>query len=220
MIVCQVMRISEDYDRWLGPSTSIDDLKAKRLGLGEPGPLRGATPSPLEATSHPRTPNLVPTSDRVPGAAILVGLYGQGSLAFTPGAAHAPKVTYRPRFAETRTPGFRPSVNSNPAASSTCRRLFTVRLRSFSPRSKRTTVSGDTLAAAANFLALRPIAALAIRHCTGSTGQNLCFRCRAPRCHSVITAAIRAPPPIISRISKTHWLPSILPCYLTAFKET
>jgi hypothetical protein len=42
-------------------------------------------------------------------------------------------------------------------------------MRSFSPRSKRTTVSGDTLAAAANFLALKPIAALAIRHWTGST---------------------------------------------------
>ena len=26
----------------------------RRLGLGEPGPLRGATPSPLEATSHRR----------------------------------------------------------------------------------------------------------------------------------------------------------------------
>ncbi len=39
----------------------------KRLGLGEPGPLRGASTSPLEATSHRRTPNLVPTSDRVPG---------------------------------------------------------------------------------------------------------------------------------------------------------
>jgi hypothetical protein len=38
----------------------------KRLGLGEPGPLRGATPSPLEATPHRRTPKLVPTSDRVP----------------------------------------------------------------------------------------------------------------------------------------------------------
>ena len=39
----------------------------KRLGLGEPGPLRGVTPSPLEATSKQRTPELVPTSDRIPG---------------------------------------------------------------------------------------------------------------------------------------------------------
>ena len=36
-------------------------------------------------------------------------------------------------------------------------------------RSKRQRFSGDTLAAAANFLALRPIAALAMRHWTGST---------------------------------------------------
>ena len=69
----------------------------------------------------------------------------------------------------SRTPGFRPSVNSKPAASSTCRRLSTVRLRTLSPRSNRTMVSGDTFAAAANFLTLKPIAALAIRHCTGST---------------------------------------------------
>jgi hypothetical protein len=75
----------------------------------------------------------------------------------------------------SRTPGFRPSVNSKPAASSTCRRLSTVRLRSFSPRSKRTTVSGDTLAAAANFLALKPMAALAMRHCTGSTCSEPLF---------------------------------------------
>jgi hypothetical protein len=39
----------------------------KRLGLGESGPLRGATPSPLEATPHRRAPNLVPTSDCIPG---------------------------------------------------------------------------------------------------------------------------------------------------------
>jgi hypothetical protein len=39
----------------------------KRLGLGESGPLRGATPSPLEATPHRRAPNLEPTSDRIPG---------------------------------------------------------------------------------------------------------------------------------------------------------
>jgi hypothetical protein len=74
-----------------------------------------------------------------------------------------------------RTPGFGPSVNSRPAASSTCLRLSTVRLRSFSPRSKRITVSGDTFAAAANFLALRPMAALAIRHCTGSTCSGPLF---------------------------------------------
>jgi hypothetical protein len=45
------------------------DLEAtkKRLGLGEPGPLRGVTPSPLEATSKQRAPELVPTSDRIPG---------------------------------------------------------------------------------------------------------------------------------------------------------
>jgi hypothetical protein len=35
------------------------------------------------------------------------------------------------------------------------------------------TVSGDTFAAAANFLALKPIAALAIRHCTGSNSEPL-----------------------------------------------
>lgn len=39
----------------------------KRLSLGEPGPLKGATPSPLEATTKQRTPKLVPTSDRIPG---------------------------------------------------------------------------------------------------------------------------------------------------------
>jgi len=38
----------------------------RRHGLNEPGPLRGAIPSPLEATAHRRTPKLVPTSDRVP----------------------------------------------------------------------------------------------------------------------------------------------------------
>jgi hypothetical protein len=46
-----------------------------------------------------------------------------------------------------------------------------VRLRIVSPASKRMTVSGETFAAAANFLALKPIAALAIRHCTGSTSE-------------------------------------------------
>ena len=50
-----------------------------------------------------------------------------------------------------------------------------VRLRSFSPRSKRTTVSGETFASAANFLALKPMAALAIRHCTGSTWSEPLF---------------------------------------------
>jgi hypothetical protein len=44
-----------------------------------------------------------------------------------------------------------------------------VRLRSVSPRSNLMTVSGETFAAAANFLTLKPMAALAIRHCTGST---------------------------------------------------
>jgi hypothetical protein len=46
-----------------------------------------------------------------------------------------------------------------------------VRLRILSPPSKRRTVSGDTFAAAANFLTLKPIAALAIRHCTGSKSE-------------------------------------------------
>ena len=40
----------------------------KRLSLGEPGPLKGVTTSPLEATTIPRTPKLVPCSDRIPGA--------------------------------------------------------------------------------------------------------------------------------------------------------
>jgi hypothetical protein len=40
----------------------------KRHGLDGPGPLRGAIPSPLEATAHRRMPKLVPTSDRVPGS--------------------------------------------------------------------------------------------------------------------------------------------------------
>ena len=46
-------------------------------------------------------------------------------------------------------------------------------LAEFLATSKRRTVSGDTFAAAANFLTLKPMAALAIRHCTGSTIQNL-----------------------------------------------
>jgi hypothetical protein len=54
-----------------------------------------------------------------------------------------------------------------------------VRLRIVSPASKRMTVSGDTFAAAANFLALKPIAALAIRHCTGSNSEP--FRAPASR---------------------------------------
>jgi hypothetical protein len=71
------------------------------------------------------------------------------------------------------TPGLRPFVNSTPAASSTCRRLSIVRLRIASPRSNLTTVCGDTFAAIANFLMLRPKPALAIRHCTGSTLSTL-----------------------------------------------
>ena len=46
----------------------------------------------------------------------------------------------------------------------------------------------------------------------GRVGE-LGFRCRAARCHSVTRAAMRAPPPITSRISKTDWLPSILPYF-------
>jgi hypothetical protein len=46
-----------------------------------------------------------------------------------------------------------------------------VRWRVLSARSKRTTVSGDTFAAAASFRTLKPIAALAIRHCTGSNSE-------------------------------------------------
>ena len=71
------------------------------------------------------------------------------------------------------TPGLRPFVNSTPAASSTWRRLSIVRLRMASPRSNLTTVCGDTFAAIANFLMLRPKPALAIRHCTGSTLSTL-----------------------------------------------
>lgn len=56
-----------------------------------------------------------------------------------------------------------------------------VRLRSLSPRSNRITVSGETFAAAANFLALRPMAALAMRHCTGSTSEPL---------HSLLGSAV------------------------------
>ena len=54
------MRKKTEYRRKQeGKAKAARELEAtkKRLGLGEPGPLRGATPSPLEATSHPRTPN-------------------------------------------------------------------------------------------------------------------------------------------------------------------
>ena len=46
-----------------------------------------------------------------------------------------------------------------------------MRWRILSPPSKRITVSGDTFAAAASFRTLKPIAALAIRHCTGSNSE-------------------------------------------------
>jgi hypothetical protein len=64
------MRKKTEYQRKQeATARAARELEAtkKRLGLGEPGPLRGATPSPLEATSHRRTPKLVPTSDCVPG---------------------------------------------------------------------------------------------------------------------------------------------------------
>ena len=77
----------------------------------------------------------------------------------------------------SRTPGFRPSVNSKPAASSTCRRLSTVRLRTLSPRSNRTMVSGDTFAAAANFLTLKPIS----RSCHPALYREH-FLTTSPRC--------------------------------------
>ena len=48
-----------------------------------------------------------------------------------------------------------------------------VRLRIASPRSNLTTVCGDTFAATANFLVLKPNPALAIRHCIGSTLSTL-----------------------------------------------
>jgi hypothetical protein len=41
----------------------------KKLGLGEPGPLRGATPSPLAASTRGRRAKPAPTSDRIPGSA-------------------------------------------------------------------------------------------------------------------------------------------------------
>ncbi len=41
----------------------------ERLGLGQPGPLRGAVPSPLAASSKRRSAKLPFTSDRIPGSA-------------------------------------------------------------------------------------------------------------------------------------------------------
>ena len=41
----------------------------KKLGLGRPGPLRGAISSPLAAEGKRRDPNSPPTSDRIPGSA-------------------------------------------------------------------------------------------------------------------------------------------------------
>jgi hypothetical protein len=41
----------------------------KRLGLGDPGPLKGATPSPLAASTMERRAKPAPTSDRIPGSA-------------------------------------------------------------------------------------------------------------------------------------------------------
>lgn len=46
------------------------EVTKKRLNLSDPeGPLKGVTPSPLVTTTDQRTPKLVPTSDRIPGAA-------------------------------------------------------------------------------------------------------------------------------------------------------
>jgi hypothetical protein len=41
----------------------------KRLGIGLPKPLRGATPDPLVASSWQRRTTPAPTSDRIPGPA-------------------------------------------------------------------------------------------------------------------------------------------------------
>jgi hypothetical protein len=41
----------------------------KKLGLGDPGPLKGAIPSPLAASSRERRAKPAPTSDRIPGSA-------------------------------------------------------------------------------------------------------------------------------------------------------
>jgi hypothetical protein len=46
----------------------------RRLGVGDPQPLRGATPSPLVTKGWERTPRAAPTSDRIPGAAPLKDL--------------------------------------------------------------------------------------------------------------------------------------------------
>lgn len=47
---------------------SLDQTR-RRLGLGPPQPLRGATQSPLVAQSWERRPKTAPTSDRIPGPA-------------------------------------------------------------------------------------------------------------------------------------------------------
>ena len=44
-------------------------LTKKRLGVGPPKPLRGATPDPLVASTWERKPTPAPTSDRIPGSA-------------------------------------------------------------------------------------------------------------------------------------------------------
>lgn len=41
----------------------------ERFGLGEPGPLRGVTPSPLAVTGKPRDAQPPPTSNCIPGSA-------------------------------------------------------------------------------------------------------------------------------------------------------
>ena len=47
----------------------LESIKT-RLKLTNPGgPLKGVQPSPLVATTQQRTPELVPTSDRIPGSA-------------------------------------------------------------------------------------------------------------------------------------------------------
>ena len=87
-----------------------------------------------------------------------------------------------------------------------------VRLRIVSPRSNLTMVCGDTFAATANFLVLKPNPALAIRHCIGSTFSTLngttkgCYiemladreRCRANR----LTRQV-APRPAMVRVFLT-----------------
>jgi hypothetical protein len=44
-------------------------LTKKRLGVGPPKPLRGATPDPLVASTWERKPTPAPTSDRISGPA-------------------------------------------------------------------------------------------------------------------------------------------------------